>query len=80
MYKTPPRRYFGSTWSSDFTGLNSSLFEISNAYNCNIVCICCFNAYWLFSASNYVLLRQSAYGLNKIMYSFVLEQKDLEMF
>ena len=26
--KTPPRRFFGSPWSSDCTGLNSSLFEI----------------------------------------------------
>ena len=28
VYKTPPRRYFGISWSSDCTGLNSSLFEI----------------------------------------------------
>ena len=28
MYRTPPRRYFGSTWSYDCTGLNSSLFGI----------------------------------------------------
>ena len=26
--KVPPRRYFGSPWSSDCTWLNSSLFEI----------------------------------------------------
>ena len=28
VYKTPPMRYFGSSSSSDCTGLNSSLFEI----------------------------------------------------
>ena len=52
VYKTPLRRYFCSPWSSDCTGLIVVYLKKSNVYNCNIVCICCSNVYWLFAASN----------------------------
>ena len=62
MYIIPPWRYCGSSWSSDSTGLNSSIFEKkNNACNCNIIDVY-FNAYWLFEAFDLVLLRQSECG------------------